>query len=164
MKSSLSTIGSVKTFSLFFAAVSLSLAGTSCKSTGAAGGEYPEYASDGGYNPYPGSGGGVDQYQQYQQTQQQPAYQQQYQQYTPPQQSYSPPSYEPEPSYTPPAPSAPKKKKTSSARVGGGSYTVKKGDTLYRIALNNKVTVSRLKSANGLTSDIIRPGQVLKIP
>ncbi|WP_276609657.1 LysM peptidoglycan-binding domain-containing protein [Phragmitibacter flavus] len=154
----------MKSLSLLFAAAALAFVGTSCKTTSAAaGGEYPEYASDGGYNPYPGSSGaaagGADQYQQYQQTQQQPAYQQQqYQQYTPPQQSYTPPSYEPEPSYSAPAP---KKKKQSS---GGGGYTVKKGDTLYRIALNNGVTVSKLKSANGLTSDIIRPGQSLVIP
>ncbi|MFZ4763650.1 MAG: LysM peptidoglycan-binding domain-containing protein [Roseimicrobium sp.] len=46
----------------------------------------------------------------------------------------------------------------------GGSYTVRHGDNLYRIALNHGTTVSQLKSANGLYSDLIHPGQVLTLP
>jgi len=44
------------------------------------------------------------------------------------------------------------------------SYTVKKGDTLYDIARKNKITVARLKKANKLSSNKIKPGLKLKIP
>lgn len=45
-----------------------------------------------------------------------------------------------------------------------GSYTVKSGDTLSVIAKAFNVSVGSLKSANGLTSDLIREGQTLNIP
>lgn len=44
------------------------------------------------------------------------------------------------------------------------SHKVKSGDTLGSIASRYGVSVSRLKSANGLNSNLIRVGQVLKIP
>ncbi|MEW8987378.1 MAG: LysM peptidoglycan-binding domain-containing protein, partial [Bacillus sp. (in: firmicutes)] len=44
------------------------------------------------------------------------------------------------------------------------SYTVKAGDTLSAIAKLHNTTVTAIKSSNGLTSDIIRVGQVLSIP
>lgn len=44
------------------------------------------------------------------------------------------------------------------------SYTVKAGDTLSAIAKSYSTTVTAIKTSNGLTSDIIRVGQVLKIP
>jgi len=43
------------------------------------------------------------------------------------------------------------------------SYTVKAGDSLYSIALAHDLTVDGLKRANGLSSNTIRPGQVLKL-
>ena len=43
-------------------------------------------------------------------------------------------------------------------------YTVIAGDSLYNIALKFGTTVNAIKSLNGLTSDIITVGQVLKIP
>jgi hypothetical protein len=50
---------------------------------------------------------------------------------------------------------------TTSVAFG---YTVKSGDTLYKIGKSSGVTVNSLKQANGLKSDIIYPGQVLSIP
>jgi LysM repeat protein len=46
----------------------------------------------------------------------------------------------------------------------GQTYTVQSGDTLYEIANRFGTTVSALKSANNLTSNMIRVGQVLNIP
>lgn len=43
-------------------------------------------------------------------------------------------------------------------------YTVKSGDTLYKIAKKFGISVKRLKNINELTSSIIYPGQNLRIP
>lgn len=43
-------------------------------------------------------------------------------------------------------------------------YTVKKGDNLYRIAINHKTTVSAIKNVNKLKSNTIYVGDVLEIP
>ncbi len=43
-------------------------------------------------------------------------------------------------------------------------YTVTEGDSLWKIARKHNTNVSRIKEANGLTSDNIRPGQVIKVP
>jgi len=42
-------------------------------------------------------------------------------------------------------------------------YTVQPGDSLYAIAKKFNTTIALIKKMNGLTSDIIRPGQHLKI-
>jgi LysM repeat protein len=44
------------------------------------------------------------------------------------------------------------------------TYVVKSGDTLSKIADKFNVSLAKLKSYNGLRSDMIRPGQKLKIP
>lgn len=47
---------------------------------------------------------------------------------------------------------------------GGGTYTVQKGDNLYRIAVNNGLSLDTLLSLNGLsTNSTINPGDVLKL-
>ena len=109
----------------------------------------------GGYNPYTTAPGGTvantpaaPTYTQAP-TYQQPSYE-------------APPAPAPEPDpYSYEAPKTTPKKTTSSSSK---RYTVKKGDGLYGIARKYGTTVTKLKSANGLTSDLIRIGQVLKIP
>jgi LysM repeat protein len=46
----------------------------------------------------------------------------------------------------------------------GGTHVVQPGETLYRIALNNGVTVDALRAANGLLGNTIYVGQTLVIP
>jgi peptidoglycan lytic transglycosylase len=43
-------------------------------------------------------------------------------------------------------------------------HNIRGGDTLYKIALNNRITVNKLKQANGLQRDVIYPGGKLEIP
>jgi LysM repeat protein len=71
------------------------------------------------------------------------------------------------PATPPPSASAsPASTPVSSAEpsVPPTSYTVKRGDTLSSIAVSFGTTVSKLKKANGLTSNLIRVGQELVIP
>ena len=56
----------------------------------------------------------------------------------------------------------------SSASSGSGSikatHTVRSGETLYSIARAYGTTVAKVKNANGMSSDVVRVGQKLKIP
>ena len=53
---------------------------------------------------------------------------------------------------------------TAAATVSGNSYTVKSGDSLWKIAKANNVSVAALKQANNLTSDALKLGQKITIP
>lgn len=52
---------------------------------------------------------------------------------------------------------------TGDAEASSNTYKVNSGDTLWKISLNNNVSVSDLKNWNNLNSDIIYPNQVLKV-
>ena len=43
------------------------------------------------------------------------------------------------------------------------NYTVKKGDSLYKIAKDNNIDINTLRKDNALTSDILSIGQVIRI-
>ncbi len=47
---------------------------------------------------------------------------------------------------------------------GGTTYKVRAGDTLASIARKHNVTATALREANGLTADIVRIGQDLRLP
>ena len=51
----------------------------------------------------------------------------------------------------------------NTTRSQNSVWIVKKGDTLYGIALKNGTTVNTIKSLNGLSNDVISIGQKLKL-
>lgn len=51
----------------------------------------------------------------------------------------------------------------AASPVAAATYTVKRGDTLSHIAARHSTTVAAIKSASGLTSDLIFPGQKLTL-
>lgn len=59
---------------------------------------------------------------------------------------------------------APEKKVTETSSGKQGDVTVKRGDSLDKIARANGTTVKALKDANQLKSDKLNIGQVLKVP
>ncbi|SHG86363.1 Putative peptidoglycan binding domain-containing protein [Thermosyntropha lipolytica DSM 11003] len=55
-------------------------------------------------------------------------------------------------------------KEVLSRKIAARTYTVRAGDTLYKISLKYGTSVNAVKQANNLKSDMIYPGQVLLIP
>lgn len=53
---------------------------------------------------------------------------------------------------------------TDGTSAQAAAYQVQRGDTLYEIAVNHKITVEELKRANNLKSSTIRVGETLQIP
>ncbi|MCR8969812.1 LysM peptidoglycan-binding domain-containing protein, partial [Facklamia sp. 7083-14-GEN3] len=49
------------------------------------------------------------------------------------------------------------------SKASYGTYTVQAGDGVYPIAINHGMTMDELKELNGLTSNLIHPGDVLKV-
>ena len=52
---------------------------------------------------------------------------------------------------------------TTTSMAASSMHTVKKGETLYKIAKSYNVSISNLKSWNNLKTDTIKPNQKLKI-
>jgi len=50
------------------------------------------------------------------------------------------------------------------ANATESTYRVVKGDTLYHIAKKHGISVATLSTANALKTDLIRPGQMLRLP
>ena len=88
--------------------------------------------------------------------------------------TYSESTYTPPAVTTPALPSAPaaggynapaaSNPYASSGGSSSASHTVAGGENLYRISLKHNTSVAAIKSANGLNSDTIHPGQTLRIP
>ena len=53
---------------------------------------------------------------------------------------------------------------TLGGQTRTATYRVGNGDTLWRIARKHRVSVDTVKAQNGLRSNVIYPGQVLKLP
>ncbi len=60
--------------------------------------------------------------------------------------------------------SAPAAAQDNNAAASGNTHVVQQGETLFRIAVNNGTDVDTLKQLNGLTSNLIYPGDVIQLP
>jgi murein DD-endopeptidase MepM/ murein hydrolase activator NlpD len=52
----------------------------------------------------------------------------------------------------------------AGAAGGGETISVRPGDTLYSLSRQHGVSVNEIKTANGMTSDSLQPGQSLRMP
>lgn len=77
--------------------------------------------------------------------------------------NYTPPGKAADPAPTPASPVEAPEEQTK-APENTTIYTVVKGDSLYRIAADNRTTVANIKALNGLKGDLIRIGQKLYVP
>ena len=134
------------------------------------------YGNDGHYNPYPGQSGVASSTPKYQTPPAPNSFPAQPEAPASPYEFGSSKKVTPSSSHT----TTPKKATASSTKKKGTSsksaakttskksakpkYTVSKGDTLSSIARKRGSSVAKIKAANGLSSDLIRPGQSLKIP
>jgi LysM repeat protein len=161
----------------FIALSTTCLALASCENMKKSGGTSSDpyasnYGNDGHYNPYPGQSGYASSSAPNYQTPPAPAS-------LPPEPPANPYSFSATKKVTPSvASSSPKKstssgstakKKSTSSKIAaikssGSRYTVVKGDTLSAIARKKGSSVAKIKAANGLSGDLIRLGQSLKIP
>ncbi len=147
---------------------------TSCSSTKtASGGQYAEYnggpvnyGSDGAYKPYSGA-----------QPRQAPAATGGYQEFNKPPANAHKATYQAQTSKsnsttakkkTVASTSASKTSKTTPKTAKttskGQSHVIRHGDTLWGLAKKYHTTVPAIKSANHLTSDVLRDGTTIKIP
>jgi LysM repeat protein len=164
---------------LAFSATCLALA--SCENTKKSSSSDPyasNYGTDGHYNPYPGQSGYASSTPKYQTPPAPPS------QPAEPEAPANPYSFSGTKKVTPSgstsstpkktvaSSSSAKKKstpskstvKTTGKKSSGSRYSVSKGDTLSSIARKKGTSVAKIKAANGLSSDLIRVGQSLKIP
>lgn len=65
---------------------------------------------------------------------------------------------------SPAAPVPSRSSSSSSGSSGPRNYVVRRGDTLFSLSRRFDVTLYALRKANNLSGDMIRVGQVLKIP
>lgn len=66
--------------------------------------------------------------------------------------------------YSPRGPSSTSAKAPVQALPSSTTYTVRPGDTVWRIAMNHRVSPGEIIQLNGLKSDTVNTGQTLKIP